>query len=196
MSMAVIAWGAAALVYGVFLVWYLPFGRRISPGETDQVMAAIEGQGLEPERVLALRRFFEEDTGRSFVMVNLLQLNEPKAAARRSLGTYERRFMGRLIRMAGFPLFAGRALSVLNVDQWGIEADGWDAAALVRYRCRRDLARMVIDSLQGDTRDYKHAALLRTFAFPVSPLISTGGPCLIVGLTLALIAAVVQIVSA
>ena len=80
-----------------------------------------------------------------------------------------------------------------NIEQWGIDAEGWDAVALVRYRCRRDLARMILFSLEGDTREFKHAGLERTFAVSVLPIVNSVSPCVLVGLMIALAAALVQI---
>jgi hypothetical protein len=189
-----VVWTVAAVSYASFLLWYLPLWRRVSPEEVRQVVAAAEAEGLSPERLAELQRFLEEDRGESFVIVNLLQLREPKADARRAMEVYQTRFMGRLLRMGGFPLYAGRAAMARNIEQWGIDAEGWDAVALVRYRCRRDLARMILFSLEGDTREFKHAGLERTFALPVLPIVSTVSPCLLVGLIIALAAALLQIV--
>jgi hypothetical protein len=182
-------------VYAAFLLWYLPLWRRVSPEEIHRVIAAAQTEGLTPERLVELQRFLESDRGESFIIVNLLQLREPKADAQRAMAVYQKRFMGRLFGMAGFPLYAGRAAMARNLEQWGIEADGWDAVALVRYRCRRDLARMILFSLEGDTREFKHAGLERTFAFPVLPIVNTVSPCVLVGLMLALAAALLQIVT-
>jgi hypothetical protein len=190
-----VVWTVAAVSYASFLLWYLPLWRRVSPQEVRQVVAAAEAEGLSPERLAELQRFLEEDRGESFVIVNLLQLREPKADARRAMEVYQTRFMGRLLRMGGFPLYAGRAAMARNIEQWGIDAEGWDAVALVRYRCRRDLARMILFSLEGDTRDFKHAGLERTFALPVLPIVSSVSPCLLVGLIIALAAALLQIVA-
>ena len=189
-----VVWTVAAVSYASFLLWYLPLWRRVSPQEVRQVVAAAEAEGLSPERLAELQRFLQEDRGESFVIVNLLQLREPKADARRAMEVYQTRFMGRLLRMGGFPLYAGRAAMARNIEQWGIDAEGWDAVALVRYRCRRDLARMILFSLEGDTREFKHAGLERTFALPVLPIVSTVSPCLLVGLIIALAAALLQIV--
>ena len=190
-----VVWTVAAVSYASFLLWYLPLWRRVSPQEVRQVVAAAEAEGLSPERLAELQRFLQEDRGESFVIVNLLQLREPKADARRAMEVYQTRFMGRLLRMGGFPLYAGRAAMARNIEQWGIDAEGWDAVALVRYRCRRDLARMILFSLEGDTREFKHAGLERTFALPVLPIVSTVSPCLLVGLIIALAAALLQIVA-
>ena len=195
MPMPFVVWTVAAVSYASFLLWYLPLWRRVSPEEVRQVVAAAEAEGLSPERLAELQRFLEEDRGESFVIVNLLQLREPKADARRAMEVYQTRFMGRLLRMGGFPLYAGRAAMARNIEQWGIDAEGWDAGALVRYRCRRDLARMILCSLEGDTREVKHAGLERTFALPVVPIVSSVSPCLLVGLIIALAAALLQIVA-
>lgn len=186
-------WIVSASVYAAFLLWYLPLWRRVSPEEVRRVIAAAQAEGLEPERLVALQRFLENDGGDSFVIANLLQLREPKADAQRAMAVYQKRFMGRLLRMAGFPLYAGRAAMTRNIEQWGIDADGWDAVALVRYRCRRDLARMILFSFEDGIRDFKHAGLERTFALPVLPIVSSVSPCVLVGLMLALAAALVQI---
>jgi hypothetical protein len=186
-------WGLAAALYGVFWAWYMGFGRRIDAAQIESLMALLRGHGADEAQCAVLRRFLEQDTGRSFVMVNLLQLNTPKAAARSAMEAYQKRFMGRLLRLAGHPLFIGRAASDRNIEQWGIEADGWDAVGLVRYRSRRDLARMVAFSFEGDTRDTKHLALERTFALPVDPWMVSGGVCALVALALALLAALAQL---
>jgi len=194
MTTPLIVWTLAAGVYAVFLLWYLPLWRRVSAEEIRDIVDAAQAEGLASARIAELRRFLENDDGGSFVMVNLLKLREPTDEAHRAMEVYQRRFMGRLLGMAGFPLYAGRAVMRLNLEQWGIDADGWDAVALVRYRCRRDLARMILFSLEGDTREFKHAGLARTFALPVVPIVSTVSPCAVVGLGLALAAAIVQIV--
>ena len=193
MPTPMLPWTVAALAYAAFLLWYLPLWRRVSPDEVRHVVVAAEAEGMPAERIAELRRFLENDSGEAFVIVNLLQLREPKADAQRAMAVYQKRFMGRLFRMAGFPLYAGRAAMARNIEQWGIDADGWDAVALVRYRCRRDLARMILFSCEDGVRDFKHAGLERTFAVPVRPIVSSVSPCLLVGLSLALAAALMHI---
>ncbi len=192
MPASLTVWVSALLIYLGFLLWYLPCGRRLEAEERERLLARIRSDEHDAEQLAAIASFLAEDRGDSFVMVNLLALAEPRAEARRALRAYERRFIGRLLSMAGHPLFLGRGASARNIEQWGILASGWDSVALVRYRCRRDLARMIDFSLEGDTRALKHRALARTIAFPVSPWIVSGGPCLVVGLFLALAASLLQ----
>lgn len=196
MPTPVVVWTLAAVAYAAFLLWYLPLWRRVSPEDVRRVVAAAQTEGLPPEQLRELKRFLEDDHGESFVIANLLQLRKPTADAQRAMAVYQKRFMGRLFRMAGFPLYAGRAAMTRNIEQWGIDADGWDAVALVRYRCRRDLARMILFSLEEGLRDLKHAGLERTFALPVFPIVNSVSPCVLVGLLFALAAALVQIAGA
>jgi hypothetical protein len=191
--MDILIWVVAAALYAAFWSWYVGFGRRVRPTEIERLMQLLAAHGMEPERTAILRRFLEADDGGEFVMVNVLAFREPKAKARDAFMNYQRRFIGRLLRLAGHPVFAGRALDRQNLEQWGIEAEGWDLAGLVRYRSRRDLARMVEYSFATDTREFKHLAIERTFAFPVTTVIHPGGPRLVVAIALALAAALVQI---
>lgn len=192
MSPPVLVWTAVALLYAAFLLWYLPCGRRLAPAELAALSKRLRAGPHDPAQVETIERFLAEDRGDSFVMLNLLALDQPREDARRAMHAYERRFISRLLRLAGYPLFLGRAASLGNIEQWGIDPAQWDAVALVRYRCRRDLARMIAFSLEGDTRDLKHRALARTVAFPLSPWQVAGGPCVVVGLALALFASVLQ----
>jgi hypothetical protein len=186
-------WATAATLYALFHAWYVGVGRRLSTQEIERLMTLLDSHGAEPAQREGLRSFLQQDTGRSFVMVNLLQLAEPKAKAREAMALYQKRFLGRLLRHAGHPLFLGRAASARNIEQWGIEADGWDVVGLIRYRSRRDLARMVEFSFREDAvRAAKHQALQKTFAVPVDPWMVTGGVCVVVALTLALLASIAQ----
>jgi hypothetical protein len=191
--MDILIWLFAAALYAAFWCWYVGFGRRISGKEIERLLQLLAAHGMEPARTAILRRFLEADDGREFVMVNVLAFREPKPEAREAFVNYQKRFIGRLFRLAGHPVFAGRALDRQNLEQWGIEAEGWDLAGLVRYRSRRDLARMVEYSFATDTREFKHLAIERTFAFPVAPVVHPGGPRLLVALALALAAALAQL---
>lgn len=194
MSAPSLAWIVAALLYAAFLLWYLPCGRRLTAAEREALSARMRAGPHDTGQVETIERFLAEDRGDSFVMLNLLALAEPREPALRAMRAYERRFIGRLLRLAGHPVFLGRAASPGSIERWGIDPAAWDTVALVRYRCRRDLARMIAFSLEGDTRELKHRALARTLAFPLSPWQASGGPCVVVGLVLALAAALLQAV--
>lgn len=196
MSPPTLVWISVALLYVLFLLWYLPCGRRLASAELAALSARLREGPHDPVQVETIERFLAEDRGDSFVMLNLLALDHPRDEAGRAMRAYERRFIGRLLWLAGYPLFLGRVASLGNIEQWGIDPARWDAVALVRYRCRRDLARMIAFSLEGDTRDLKHRALARTVAVPLSPWQVAGGPCLVVGLALALSALLLQTVFA
>jgi hypothetical protein len=64
----------------------------------------------------------------------------------------------------------------------------------MRYRSRRDLARMVVNPRFSCAHDFKYAAMPQTFNFPTRPMIMTlANPRIWMGLTLALAAALAQI---
>jgi hypothetical protein len=52
---------------------------------------------------------------------------------------------------------------------------------------------MVAFSFETDARASKHLALERTFAVPVDPWMVAGGPCLVAGLAIALLAALAHL---
>ena len=176
-------WGSALAVYSLFWCWYTGFRRRITPEEVETTMRRVEDAGHATEKQRhALRRFLAEDDGRDFVMVNLLQLREPLQESREKLDRYQKIFLGRLLRKAGHPVFFARAASG-NIENVACEAaDDWGAAAMVRYRSRRDLMEMLEDTVGSEHHGLKLAAMEKTFAFPASPWFMFGGPRLVIAL--------------
>lgn len=182
--------GVAAASYAAFWAWYVGFGRRISPAETQQVMQCLAGEGWTPAQRENLRRFLENDDGRDFVMVNALHFKTPRREARASFAKYADAFRGELFKRAGHPLLMATAAAA-NLENLHCEAaDDWTAAAVVRYRSRRDFARIVMAFAGSEHHAHKLAALEKTFAFPAAPWFVLGGPRLVVALVLALAAAV------
>jgi hypothetical protein len=189
-----ILWSGAALLYALFWSWYVGFGRKVSPEQVDAAMAAAKGEELLPSQLEALNKFLSEDDGKEFYMVNALHLKEPVTESQKLLNSYSRSFMGDLLKRAGHPAIAARALSG-NIENVNCErADNWSAAALVRYRSRADFAAMLTNYAGGEKHGYKLQALEKTFAFPAKPIVLAGGPRIVVLLALALIAAVLQLI--
>lgn len=178
-------WGSALAIYAIFWCWYVGFRRRITPAEVEATLRMVEDAGHATDKQRhALRRFLAEDDGRDFVMVNLLHLREPVQASRQKLDTYQKIFLGRLLRKAGHPVFFARAASG-NIENVASDAaDDWGAAAMVRYRSRRDLMEMLEDTVGSEHHSLKLDAMEKTFAFPASPWFIFGGPRLVVGLLL------------
>ena len=183
--MTPLVWILVFALYLAFWSWYVGFRAKIRPDEVEATMQLVREQGFGTDKQRqALRRFLSEDDGRDFVMVNLLHLREPRSASREKLQTYQNIFLGQLLRKAGHPVFMARASSA-NLENLACEAaDDWTAAAMVRYRSRRDLMEMLPGTVGSEHHGLKLAALDKTFAFPAGRWFMFGGPRLSVGLVL------------
>ena len=197
-------WAGALLLYGAFWLWYVGLPRPLTREEIDAHLATIAASGIEatPEQLARLRRFLEADDGREFFMLNLVRVNpgpvvapgstEPNDA-RKVLEGYTRHFMPALFRRGGHPAFFGRAAGGY-VEEWNVAPDpGWSFGAAIRYRSRRDMIELVTDPRFADAHAFKAAAIATTFAFPTAPGFVILGPKIWVGLVLALLAALAQL---
>ena len=186
-------WAFAAIFYAIFWFWYIGIKRKITPEEVKSAVELLESRGdFADKQIAAIRRFFEQDDGKDFVMVNLLELKEPRGESRKKLTTYQKIFLGNLLKRAGHPIFIARAASG-NIEDVGCSADNWTAAGMVRYRSRRDLLEVLPDTVGSEHHQLKLDALERTFAYPGAPWMIVGGPKLLVPMALALIAALVHL---
>jgi hypothetical protein len=182
-------WGAPAAVYAAFALWYTNLGGPLGPAEIERHVARLEAIGEPPERVAHLRRFMETDTGRQFLMVNLVDLAErPPDVAGAPPGASPTQLMGRFFdglyrefaSRACHPVFGGRAVHGA-LDLIRLEGGGdWESAALVRYRSRRDMMEIVPTLLER--YELKLAALDKHVAFPVEPQLHPGDPRLLLAL--------------
>ena len=193
-AMSVIyVWGAAFLAYVLFYSWYIGFRKKVTPEEVEATLAIFKQREhiWNQSQLDNLGNFLLEDDGRDFVMVNLLLFQDPVRTSRETMGKYQKVFMGELLRKAGHPVLIGRAASgsIDNVDD--SEAGFWHAAALVRYRSRRDLMEMIPATLGSEHHGMKLAALDKTLSFPASPWFMLGGPKVLMPLVLALLAALI-----
>ena len=69
------------------------------------------------------------------------------------------------------------------LDVWGIDdAESWSFVGLVRYRSRRDLVEIATDPAFGNAHLYELAALQRTIAVPVEPILMLGSPRVLLAL--------------
>ena len=187
-------WGIALVIYALFWCWYIGFRKKVTSEEVESTMALFKEDGTWTEQQRQnLRHFFTNDDGKDFVMVNLLLLKSPVNESRKKLNTYQKIFLGSLLRKAGHPVMVAMATSG-NVENVACDQDeGWGAAGMIRYRSRRDLMEMLPATIGSEHHGLKLAALERTFAFPASPWFLLGGPKLLVPLVIALIAALVQL---
>lgn len=180
------------LLYGVFLFWYGGRGQPLSQEEADAFLAEIErrSDGTEGSLLQELRELTKSDDGREFYMVNLMKFREkakypagsefgddPMAANAR----YNRAIILQLFKYGGHPVFAGKMMGRFIHPEG---ADDWDQAAMVRYRSRRDMLKMVVGLADKDIAMHKWAALEKTQVFPVKPFLSLFSVRMIVGVFL------------
>ena len=200
-------WVSAFVLYIVFRLWYDGTKKPLTADEVDhfcQVLTQRASEGIEQQDIDVYRRFMEEDDGKEFVMVNLVQFN-PSPIVHPDTGKdiqapvllteYFKPLMKMFLSRAGHPVFSGRVRGGY-LDAWNTpENPGWHVAGLIRYRSRRDamLASLANPAFQG-IHKFKVAAIRQTFAIPVH---KNGGlyasPRVTVALVLALAAALLQI---
>ncbi|HVT36081.1 MAG TPA: hypothetical protein VHE37_10865 [Nevskiaceae bacterium] len=198
MSATMLVWLAAAALYALFHFWYVGFRSKLTPEEIERVLAVVREH--DPSKQAMFRRIFEEDTGREFYMVNLLKLHRQLPSGEygpQVLMKYQKPFMAAMLRRGGHPIAMARAASPAT-ESWGIDhADDWDAAVLVRYRSRRDLAEILCTPMFRSQHPYKLQAVSKTFAFMADPArIIIGGPRLVVPLALLCAAALLTLAMA
>ena len=196
MSAAMI-WIIAVLAYVVFWLWYVGFQKKITPQEVETCMRVFDhDDSWTLNQMEHLRSFLLADDGKDFVMVNLLHLKSPKKESLEKLNTYQKIFLGSLLRKAGHPVMIARAASG-NVENVACDhADDWSAAGMIRYRSRRDLMNILPATIGSQHHGLKLESLEKTFAFPASPWFMFGGPRIVVALGIALLASVLHITTA
>ena len=194
MLTAMSLWVTAFSLYGLFWLWYVGVKGKLSSQEVEQYMKRFETIKLPQNKLSNLRYFLENDDGREWFMINLLELKSPKSESAVLLQNYSKIFMGGMFKRAGHPFFIARAkaknIENLHCDQ----ADDWSMAALVRYRSRRDCAEIFLQTFGSKHHDDKLAALEKTLAFPATTTMLLGSPRVLVALGLALTSAVIQII--
>ena len=193
MSAAMI-WTIAALAYAAFWLWYVGFQKKITPQEVAATMCIFKHDDTwTATQKEHLRSFLLADDGKDFVMVNLLHLKSPKKESLEKLNTYQKIFLGSLLRKAGHPVMIARAASgnIENVDC--DHADDWSAAVMIRYRSRRDLMNILPATIGSKHHGLKLESLEKTFAFPASRWFMFGGPRIVVALGIALLASLMHV---
>ena len=143
----------------------------------------------------------EEDDGKHFYMMNLLDLTDnppqlsatgPDASSAELMDHYMEFMNPELYSRACHPVFFGRVLADA-LDLSGIEnAESWDQAALFRYRSRRDMIAIVTNPKFLERHDYKIASLEKTIANPVKPLFFLGDLRFTLGLILFTLVSIVN----
>lgn len=167
-------WSCGLLVWVVFALWYSNTRGALTPAEVDHYMSLIT-QGRSGDGA-ALRAFLESDTGKPFVMVNIIDMAKepvvpagasPGATAADLMAHYMEYMWPALLARACHPLFVGVSVAPA-LDLVGVEgAAQWEQGALMRYRSRRDMMEIATNPVFADRHAFKVAALEKTIAFPV-----------------------------
>ncbi len=176
-----------------FFSWYTSFSGPLTPEEIETTMARAEAGGRSKEKLAALRTFLESDTGHDFVMVNLIEMNDPPpsmpgvpadASAQDLLDEYMKFMFPELLSRASHPVLMAEATAPA-LDIWGIEGgSNWTTAGLMRYRSRRDMLEIANNPDFQGPHEYKIAAMRKTLAFPADPWFYLGDPRLLLALVL------------
>tara|TARA_B100000035_G_C21003760_1_gene556199 strand:- start:899 stop:1528 length:630 start_codon:yes stop_codon:yes gene_type:complete len=194
MSITKWTWLVIAATYLGFFSWYTSFKGPLSPQEIEYY---IEKVNATSEELASFRKFMEEDDGRDFVMINIMEMYdtplqiegvEPGETTDQVLAKYMEYMFPAMLSKASHPVFRGNAASLLAMDI--VNADGmetWTGAAGVRYRSRRDMIEISTNPEFAGRHEFKVAALAKTIAFPVAPFNYLGDPRLLLALLLGLI---------
>jgi len=199
----IIIWTFAFILYAIFWLWYVGFRKPLSKEEIEKYLRQLaEYDNNSSEGISDLRAFLENDTGKSFVMVNSILLKETPDlvegvqegdSSLKTLITYHKSFMKAMFKRAGVGIFQGRVAGT-SVDVIGINnAEQWGISGINRFRSRRDFMEILITPEFHEKHEFKFAALSKSIAYPVDPWFQLGGLTVVVGLALALIAAMTHI---
>jgi len=189
-------WISLLVIYSSFFIWYTDFGGKLSDDEIKSYYSKFEsnalkdGRVLEPRTMELLQKFMEEDSGKQFLMVNVIDMSEnptfpdgtiSKESADNLMNEYMKHMYGEILKRASHPVFIGSAVNG-SMDLVGIEnAEFWETAALFRYKSRRAFLEIVTHPDMNSKHKYKIAALEKTIAFPVETQLYLGDPRLLLG---------------
>jgi len=180
MSARMLLWSVPAVIYVAFCYWYTDLSGPLSRAEIERYTAMLETNGSAPERIANIRRFMEADSGRQFIMVNVIDMADsppsipgapPNATADDLMDRYMEHMYPELFKRACHPVFVGDAV-FRSLDLAGIEgAEEWTRAALMRYRSRRDMLDIALNPAFSGPHEFKIAALDKTIAYPVESVL-------------------------
>ena len=191
--MDIAIWIIALSLYALFWLWYCGVKGRLSKHEVEIFISSFEAKGLSERALSNIREFLEQDDGREFFMVNLLEIKSPKSESQKLLMGYFKKFMSGMIPRGGHPLFLAKA-AARNIENLNCEhADNWSSVGIMRYRSRRDFAQIVLNTFGSEHHADKLLSLKKTLAFPSTTTLLFGSPKIIIALVLGLAAAVTQV---
>jgi len=201
-SKRLLLWLSPAIFYALFVAWYTDFGGPLSDEEVDNFVAVLEERGGNPETIAKIEGFLRNDSGRQFLMLNALDMNdnppdvegaEPGENADQLMARYMEHMIPELLKRASHPVILGDAVYTA-LDVVGIEnAEQWTGGAMFRYRSRRTFMEIVSHPAIAGKHEFKLAALDKTIAYPIETQIYFGDPRLLLGLLLLAVTALLDI---
>ncbi len=193
MTKRTVLWLVAAFLYLIFAYWYTNTEGPLTGQEIETLLDDLSAAGYEDRQLERLRGFMEGDTGRQFIMLNNIDLNEtppgvegaePDADAEDLMSLYMEYMWPALFRRACHPVYMGGSV-YRAMDMVGIEnAEVWDQGALMRYRSRRDMLEIVSNPVFRGRHDFKMAALDKTIAYPMENVLYFSDPRFLLALIL------------
>ena len=199
-------WISLLVIYAGFFLWYTDMGGKLDEEEIKFFLEKLEENASvnsddSRTQISRIKRFMEEDTGRQFLMVNNIDMNEnpedvegaePGESAESLLDRYMEHMYSQLIKRACHPVFAGYAIHP-SMDLVGIEgAEIWDQAVLMRYKSRRAFMEVVTHPNMLSKHDFKVAALEKTIAYPVETALYLSDPRFLLALILIILGLFLQ----
>jgi hypothetical protein len=191
-----------AALYALFVLWYTDFGGPLSDAEVDNFVSTLAERGSDPETIAYLETFLGEDSGRQFLMVNVLDMHDdppdvegaaPGETADQPMARYMEHMFPELLRRACHPVIMGDAVYTL-IDVLGIEgAEQWTGFALFRYRSRRSFMEIVANPALRGRHEFKLAALEKTLAYPIETRLYLGDLRVLLGLVLLALTALLDL---
>ena len=195
-------WISLLVIYSSFFIWYTDLGGKLTDDEIEYYANKFESNALKDGRVIEprtkelLQKFMEEDSGKQFIMVNVIDMSEnptfPDGTVSDEssdvlMNEYMEHMYVELLKRASHPVYFGNAVNG-SMDIVGIEnAEVWERAILVRYKSRRSFLEIVTHPDMNSKHKYKIAALEKTIAFPVENQFYLGDPRLLLGFILLII---------
>jgi len=195
-------WLIPSVFYALFVFWYTDLGGPLSDQEVDTFVATLQARDADPQTLAKLEGFLRNDSGRQFLMLNALDLNDnppnvggaaPGESADQLMARYMEHMIPELLKRACHPVILGNA-PYTAIDVIGIEgAEQWTGGGFVRYRSRRSFMEIVSNPAIVNQHEFKLAALDKTIAYPVETTIYLADLRLLLGLILLAITALLDI---
>jgi hypothetical protein len=204
MFLIVLASVMLALFVAVW-IWQNPslIRGRLQAPEIAQLMSQIENipfpEEQRPEVLKRLRAWLENDDGKPFYMLNLMRFypelrrfpNAPefKGTPQESNARYEAAARSMLLKLGGYPLFAGTPQGK-NLVEHDPALDDWSRLLLVRYPSRRAFMKLLTHPAFHEIEPYKVMALQLVLTPATSEKVVPNVPLMVGGILLVVFLAI------